>query len=156
LGPVTLRPAETVTGLVNGLDYAHYHGQWKELPDFDRLKPATTGTIATFDLGNLKGKEWVGIKYTGYIEVPADGVYIFSTRSDDGSRLYIGDRLVVDNDGLHPVIEKRGFISLKAGKHPIKVTFFQGPGDIELKVFYEGPGLKRQEVPASALFRPAK
>jgi len=127
-------------------------GQWKQLPDFDRLTPAATGTMAAFGLGPFAGKEWFGLKIAGYVDAPADGVYSFWTRSDDGSRLWIGDQLVVDNDGLHPAVERRGFISLKAGKHPIAVAYFQGPGESELKVFWESPALKRQEIPAAALF----
>jgi hypothetical protein len=39
---------------------------------------------------------------SGFIQVPGDGVYEFSTESDDGGRLYIHDELVVDNDGCMP------------------------------------------------------
>jgi S1-C subfamily serine protease len=151
LGEVKRRPAEKVTGLVPGVNYQHFRGNWKTLPDFDKLKPEASGLAPTFTLGSYAGKENFASRLTGYIEAPKDGVYLFSARSDDGSRLYIGDQLVVDNDGLHPTAEKRGFIPLQAGKHPICVTFFQGSGDVELKVFYEGPGITRKEIPASAL-----
>jgi hypothetical protein len=134
--------------------WQHYHGSWKTLPDFDKLKPAATGVAPTFTLGAYAGRENFATRFTGYIEVPKDGVYLFSTRSDDGSRLHVGEQLVVDNDGLHPIVEKRGFVPLRAGKHPIRVTFFQGSGEVELKVYYEGPGITRREIPASALFRP--
>ena len=155
LAEVKPLPAEAVEGLVAGLDYTHYHGRWEKLPDFDTLRAVSTGTVAAFGLDKFKGREGFGMKYTGYVEVAADGVYIFSTRSDDGSRLWIGDELVVDNDGLHAAAVKRGFIPLKAGKHRITVAFFEASGDDELEVFYEGPGIRRQPIPASALFRPA-
>jgi len=154
LGVVALRPADKVAGLVPGVAWQHYHGSWKALADFDKLKPAASGNLPAFTVGPYEGKANFAMRYSGYIEAPKDGVYLFSTRSDDGSRLHIGDQLVVDNDGLHPSVEKRGFIPLAAGRHPIRVTFFQGPGDLELKVFYEGPGITRREVPASALSRP--
>lgn len=154
LGEVEHRAPDQVDGLVPGVAWQHYHGAWKELPDFAKLKPAASGTLPAFSLGAYAGRENFAMRYTAYIQAPTDGVYLFSTRSDDGSRLYIGERLVVDNDGLHPAQERRGFIPLRAGKHAICVTYFQGPGDAELKVFYEGPGITRREVPASALFRP--
>ncbi|MBM4035384.1 MAG: trypsin-like serine protease [Planctomycetes bacterium] len=152
LGEVKRRPADKVAGLLPGVNFQHFRGNWKALPDFDKLKPEASGVSPTFALGAYAGKENFALRFTGYIEAPKDGVYLFSTRSDDGSRLHVGDQLVVDNDGLHATAEKRGFIPLQAGKHPISVTFFQGPGDPELKVFYEGPGLLRKEIPASALF----
>jgi len=154
LGEVELRPPDDVSGLVNGLDFRAYRGRWRQLPGFDQLRPASSGTMESFGLGKLDGKDWFGLKITGYIEAPADGVYVFYTYSDDGSQLHIGDQVVVDNDGLHPAAERRGFIPLKAGKHPIRVTFFEAAGDDELHVYYEGPGIDRQEIPASALYRP--
>lgn len=152
LQEVKRRPAEKAEGLAPGLNCQYYRGNWKTLPDFDKLKPAAASVVPTIGVGAYAGKENYALRFTGYIEVPGDGVYMFSTRSDDGSRLYIGERLVVDNDGLHAVVEKRGFIPLQAGKHPIVVTYFQGPGDAELKAFYEGPGIARREIPATALF----
>jgi len=154
LREVPLRPADKVAGLVGGLDYKHYHGRWETLPDFDKLKPTASGTVATFSLDKYEGRDAFAMKYTGYVEAPADGVYAFYVRSDDGSRLWIGDQLVVDNDGLHPSEERRGFVPLQAGKHAITVAFFEAGGEDELKVSYEGPGVKRQEIPAAALSRP--
>lgn len=60
---------------------------------------------------------------------------------------------VVDNDGLHSTIEKAGAIGLKAGKHAITVNFFELTGDQELSVSYDGPGIVKQTIPLSSLFR---
>ena len=85
--------------------------------------------------------------------MPTIGVYTFSTSSDDGSRLYIADSLVVDNDGLHGMQEAKGVIALSAGYHSIRVTFFEKTGGDGLKVYYSGAGNQRQEIPDSLLFR---
>ncbi len=147
------RPAEKVTGLVGGLTRVHYRGKWQRLPDFSGLKPVKTGTSATFDLAEYAGKDGFALKFTGYIDVPADGVYAFYTASDDGSRLHVAGQLVVDNDGLHPVREARGFISLAQGKHAIACTFFEGGGEEALTVSWEGPDFRKTPIPASVLFR---
>ena len=153
------RPAVKVTGLVGGLTRVHYRGKWQRLPDFSRLKPVKTGTSATFDLGECAGKDGFALKFTGYIAVPADGVYAFYTDSDDGSRLHVAGQLVVDNDGMHAKQEARGFISLAKGKHAITCTFFEGVGEEALAVswssteaYAEGPDFRKQPIPASALF----
>lgn len=155
LGTVAERPSDKVGRLVQGLDYKLYRGRWTRLPDFQKLKPSATGTLPSFGLGPAKGKESHGLAIAGYVDIPADGNYAFYTRSDDGSRLWIGDRLVVDNDGLHTAVQKRGFIALKAGKHPIRVAFFDHGGEEALEVHYEGPGIKKQPIPPKAIFRPA-
>jgi len=156
LGTVELQEATRVGGLVSGLDVRAYTGRWSKLPDFARLKPTEIGTATTFDLGKHKDTEHFALDFTGYVRVPRDGVYLFSTKSDDGSGLYIGGKLVVDNDGLHAAFEKRGFAALKAGTHPIRVTFFEAGGDDALEVFYEGPGVRRKAIPAKVLFRRPK
>ena len=85
--------------------------------------------------------------------VPAAGQYTFYTNSDDGSKLYIGSTLVVDNDGLHCLQERMGTIGLQAGTHALTVAFLQGGGDQNLTVSYQGPTLDKQPVAATALAR---
>ncbi|MFQ5805386.1 MAG: family 20 glycosylhydrolase [Phycisphaerae bacterium] len=149
------RPLEAVqvADAVPGLAYEYYEGSWGHLPDYSRLTPAAVGTATTFDLTMRKREDNFAVRFRGYLEVPADGIYTFYLTSDDGSRLLIGSEVVVDNDGLHAASEQRGQIILKAGKHPIGVTFFQAGGERRLEVSYEGSGVLKQPMPASVLWR---
>jgi glucose/arabinose dehydrogenase len=147
------RSADNPTGTSAGLDYSYYEGNWNLLPDFTTLTPTKTGTISTFDLTPRNRNDQFAFKYTGFINIATDGTYTFYTSSDDGSRLYIGNSLVVDNDGLHGTAEKSGTINLKAGLHAITVTFFEQGGSEVLSVSYAGPSITKQIIPASVLFR---
>jgi hexosaminidase len=89
-----------------------------------------------------------GLRLTGYIKVPRPGIYTFFLSSDDGSRLTVADRLVVDHDGPHSMSEKSGQVALHRGWHPIQVTYFQGGGGQGMRLEVEGPGFPRREVPA--------
>jgi hypothetical protein len=149
----TLRDPENPANTVNGLDYAYYEGIFTVLPNFNNLTPLKTGNVTTFDLSPRLHDDYFAFKYTGYINVPTDGIYTFYTNSDDGSNLYIGNQVVVANDGLHASKEMSGTIGLKAGKHALTVTFFEYNGGQVLTVSYAGPGIAKQVVPASALFR---
>ena len=126
----------------------------QQLPDFARLVPARTGHTDTIP-GRAEEKETgpYALQVTGYIEVPARGVYNFYVASDDGSRLWIGEQLVVDNDGLHGTVEKDGWIVLDQGRHPLTVGYFQAGGGKSLDVSYDGPGIEKQKLPANLLFR---
>lgn len=148
------RAADAVTELVGGLDYDVYPGAWKKLPDFARLVPATTGHTDTIP-GRAGEKETgpFALQLTGYVDVPTRGVYNFYVASDDGSRLWIGEQLVVDNDGLHGTVEKDGWIVLDQGRHPLTVGYFQAGGGKSLDVSYDGPGIEKQKLPADILFR---
>ena len=148
-----LRDPDNPSNVTNGLDYAYYHGTWNKLPDFSSLYKAKVGTVANFDLSPRTENSNFGFHFTGYVSVPADGVYTFSTSSDEGSRLYIGDSLIVENDSIHTVEERSGQIGLKAGLHRITVYYFENAGDQHLSVSYEGAGIPKQLIPDASLFR---
>ncbi|MBC7923690.1 MAG: PQQ-dependent sugar dehydrogenase, partial [Ferruginibacter sp.] len=147
-----LRPADNPAGVANGLQYGYYEGSWSFLPDFAALTPKETGTATAIDLSPRKRNENFALQFTGYVSVPTDGLYTFFTNSDDGSQLFIGSTLVVENNGLHGVQERSGSIGLKAGRHALRVGYLQGVLDAVLSVSYAGPGIGKQAIPASALY----
>ncbi|KPL23737.1 MAG: hypothetical protein AMJ75_05450, partial [Phycisphaerae bacterium SM1_79] len=114
---------------------------------------AEEGSISNFDITGSPRAAFFGAVFEGFVDVPSDGTYTFYTTSDDGSRLYIGKTLVVDNDGTHGMQERSGQIDLKAGKHAVRVEFFEKIGGEGLEVRYEGPGLSKQLIPDGALYR---
>jgi YVTN family beta-propeller protein len=144
-------PADEPASTSPGLRYAYYEGQWKQLPDFRALNPLKSGVATGIDIASLKGREdgW-GLVYSGYVEVPSDGLYTFSLSSDDGSKLFLGDTLVVSNDGSHGSLEKSGDVLLKAGKHRMQVLYFEDTGGENLSLRYCGPGIVKQQIPISA------
>ncbi len=73
------------------------------------------------------------------------------TATGGGERFLIGKVMVVDNDRTHPWQERSIEIPMSAGRHPIRVAWFNRTGTNHLSVFYEGPGVPRQPVPDSAL-----
>ena len=87
--------------------------------------------------------------FSGFIRIQKAGEYAFYTASDDGSRLYIGSKLIVQNDGDHATVEKSGRMSLSPEDHPIKITYYNRGGPAELRVFMEGPGMTKQPIPGS-------
>src|SRR5579859_1930550 len=74
------------------------------------------------------------------------------TRRDAGVQLGVVGP-VVDDDGIHTMIEKSGAAYLQAGRHPLRVDWFNGVERYGLEVDYQGPALLRQKIPDSALFR---
>ncbi|RPH35276.1 hypothetical protein EHM92_06460, partial [bacterium] len=145
------RPADQPASVSPGLQYAYYEGRWEQLPDFAALIAMKGGVAPGIDIQPLKAREdgWA-LAYTGYVEVPVDGLYSFFVNSDDGSKLFIGGALVVSNDGSHGAMERSGDIVLKAGKHAMELLYFEDTGDERLDVSYRGPGIGKQQVPASA------
>lgn len=85
-------PADGATNFVNGLNYHCTEGTWWTLlPNLSHLPAVRTGVVRNFTLDVKSRKEHVGLQFTGFIQVKEDGLYTFYTRSDDGSRLFVGD-----------------------------------------------------------------
>jgi PA14 domain len=129
----------------------HIPAHTTRLPRFDKLKSRGSIYVDSLNIpardftegfpGVTKRTEWFAIDYTGRFWIEKPGQYGFSLTSDDGSILYIDDRVVIDNDGVHPPIEKTETITLEGGIHFIHVSYFQGPRSaIALVLRVAGPG----------------
>lgn len=123
------------------------------LPDFSRLQSADSGKAYEFSIDGLKVPRGdnIAVAFEGFIHIPVEGTYKFSLASDDGSKLYIGGETVVDNDGDHGVVTVSGDIELTAGKHPIRVEWYNGTGGSWLGAYLEGPGMLRQFIDPNLL-----
>jgi hypothetical protein len=148
-----LRDPDHPPTVADGLNYEYYEGTWSELPDFTGLAAKKFGNVVNVDLAPRNRDTDYAFRFTGYIDVPTDGVYTFYTNSDDGSRLQIGSTIVVDNDGVHDAQDAAGTIGLKKGKHAITISYFQHLSAAVLITSYQGPGIPKQLIPATVLFR---
>ncbi len=128
------------------MKFAYYEGSWQKLPDFTKIKPVFSGEAADFELTVVRRLNDCALKFEGFLRIEADGNYTFHTHSDDGSKLWIGDQLVVNNDGIHAPASKSGKIKLSKGTHKVIVAVFNGGGGFELGVEFEGPGTPRQTL----------
>ncbi|HEY3325312.1 MAG TPA: FN3 associated domain-containing protein [Planctomycetota bacterium] len=147
------RVPENPTGTQAGLVYWFYttSGAGGVLPDFSTVTPSKTGTVLNFDLSPRTTDTNISFQYFGYVTVPTTGVYTFYTTSDDGSTLYIGSTLVVNNNYSQGMTERSGTIDLQAGTHALTVQWGQGGGGFGLEVRYSGPGIAKQLIPNGVL-----
>ncbi|MES2810512.1 MAG: family 20 glycosylhydrolase [Bacteroidota bacterium] len=146
-------PAVNYAGTLSGLRYQLFPGEYNSVKDFKlSVDIADSLVTKTFSVTNFRRGGPFGIIYTGYIKVDADGIYGFSTASDDGSALYVDDTLVVDNDGKHPVSGKASGIALQKGYHRFSVKYFNVGSAGSLRVYITIPGKPTSELGAELLF----
>ena len=105
---------------------------------------------------NTELPDYFYVRWTGVIRAEKDGKHKFYTESDDGSRLFIDGKQVVDNGGLHAAEEKSGEAELNAGDHELKLEFFENTGGASCKFSWEAPGGLKETVPAKVLFHKKK
>jgi predicted alpha/beta superfamily hydrolase len=121
-----------------GFKYSYYEGEWNKLPDFKTLKPVKTGIAdSTFNIDKLPRKDNFGVVIEGYLEVKEDGYYLFGIDSDDGSKLYLNNLVLIDNDGLHGTDDGKSYIApLQKGFYPLRLEYFQKDGGRNLTLKY--------------------
>lgn len=148
----TLSPTPTV---VNGLRYQAYTGAFPWVPDFTLESTATEGETTLPDPAVRTRDADVGLRFTGYLKVPADGSYTFSLATDTGAFVRLHDAQLLDADfGYTGGTEVSTTIPLKAGYHPIRIDYrHRDAAAHSLALQWAGPGIVKQPVPATAYFR---
>ena len=135
-----------------GLAYKYTEGIYRMVHDFLDVTPKKQGVVPVFTIEPREKEQFFSFEFDGYIDIPQDGEYTFYLATNDGGHLYIDNRLLINNDGLHPIVEVAKKITLTKGLHPISVRYFQEGGRNGLKVSWQGPGFEKQEIHAKVLF----
>ncbi len=132
--------------------YRYFEGSWTELPDFAALKPKAAGWLGdTFlSLSPRLRDGAFGLELRALLRVPKEGTYTFMLDADDGVRLTVDGRRVVERDGLHEVGDpQEGSLELPAGRVPLRLDYFQQGEKIGLELSWSGPGLEKRSLVAA-------
>jgi mono/diheme cytochrome c family protein len=143
---------------LDDLTYRFYRDSWETLPDFDALQPEEAGKLpdGLFSLAPRSRDESFGFVFEGTLIVPKDGPYTFQLDSDDGSRLIIDGRKVVERDGVHRGGDDQGVrVDLTEGRVPIRLDYFQRSAGLGLTVSWSGPGFANRPLSAARSKDPA-
>lgn len=132
----------------------HYK-YWKDmtaqsLPDFRTLgRPDRTGRVFEFSLDELgvEHEDHFAVEFASHLRIDRAGRYTFGVISDDGSRVWIDGRMLIDNDGSHTADMKLGAIDLGAGLHDVRIEYFDDYMGQRLELRYATEGMPLQPVP---------
>ncbi len=149
----TVSPEES--GLSFGLNGSYFPGNSAAgTPVVTRVE----GPVA-FELAPsaaLTGTKLVGnwsASYVGWIEAPITGDVNLWTRTDDGVRLWVSDKLVIDDWTIHPPTWKVVKIPMVLGRrYPIRLNYFQGTGGAVLQFRWNWSGAPLGLVPREYLW----
>ena len=145
-------------GDLDDLAFRFYRDAWQTLPVFDELKPEDTGSAPQqlFDITiapSLRPDNF-GYVFTGFLKVPTAGDHTFSLDSDDGSRLTVDGKVVLEYDGIHGEGRPRtATVALRAGRLPIRLDYFQAHSGKGLSVGWSGPDFPLRPLSAPAARR---
>jgi hypothetical protein len=136
------------------IDYSVYYlDNLTDLPNVENLIPDFKGKSfeITSDEVRMAIKSNTVVTFATKIKIEKEDTYTFYLRSDDGSKLWVDNKLVTNNDGDHGVKEKSGKVLLKPGTYSLKVGWFNGGGSGWLDVFYKSNSIPKQIIPSTIL-----
>jgi len=143
-----LFPAVPAPAGVGGLTRKTFAGEWPWMPDFATLSSRDSATVPGVVLpASADGTS--GVQFIGFVNIPADGVYSFTVRADDGALLWLHEDLAVNAPDGAAVT---GRVPLQAGWHPLRLSYRHVPahGAPALEVSLKGADGKAIPLPAGA------
>lgn len=129
------------------VNWEYLEGIFSQVPDFQKLPKKSSGKSSEISLVEIPHREdHFALRFTANLRVPTAGLYTFYLQSDDGSRLWLNEELLIDNDGSHSRQEESAAVELDAGTHPLEVRYFEDIAGEELQLYLSGPGIPKQIV----------
>jgi hypothetical protein len=113
-------------------------------PDLTRDVSKVWYSTTSSAWSGLKKRDHFSVRWTGPLSIKTSGKYRFYLRSDDGSKLWIDSRPVVNNDGCHGMRKREATTSLTPGDHPLRIEFFENGGGAGCEFQFKGPDTKNQ------------
>lgn len=149
-----LVPSVALAPGLPGVSWKAFEQSFLWVPEFENIAPAASGTTAAPSLAVRTRDNDIGLEFTGFLNIPADGDYTFYLSADTGAFLRLHKAQVLDADfGYTGGTEKSAAIKLKAGLHPFTLGYRRGTtGSPAMALSWSGPALAKQAIPASAFF----
>lgn len=103
----------------------------------------------------LQQNDNFSIQWTGRIKAPYTGTYFFRTHTDDGTRLWINDTLIIDDWKAHGAQYTDGIrtLNLVAGEvYNIRFEYFEAGGESVIALEWKYSSLNWHTIPSDVLY----
>ena len=129
------------------ISWDYYEGDFLRVPDFKSLPIKKSGMSNEFSLKEIPHRpDHFGVKFEATLTIPEKGKYTFFSRSDDGSKVLLNGKVIIDNDGSHSSQIKNNQVELSKGNHAIEVWYFDDTDGEGLEIQIAGPGIPKQII----------
>ncbi len=138
---------------LNGLRYGYYAGEFEEFPDFSSSEADEAGSTDSLAGNVVNRDDRYALLYTGTLEAPNSGTYLFKLQNAGTVRLLIDDEVVFDQDRPFRMHELESeTLDLESGEHSFRLEYLNHPNNWYrgLSLFAEGPQLRLQKLHASS------
>ena len=156
--PMPLPDSDAEVGDGSGLKGEYYLGH-----DFDQLVFTRADPAIDFYWGGddspsprlAVGGDWT-VRWTGKVQPLHSETYTFYASADDGVRVWVNHKLLIDDWTLHPNTEFSGDVKLdKDQQYDIRIDYYEGGGPpAGVQLYWESPSQPKQFIPSKCLFYP--
>ena len=123
-------------------------------PTKSTVEPRVSWGLTTSSFTSGIGSDYFALRARGTLVVPESGTWTFRVGSDQYARLYIDDRLVVDDTSGHSMRWMGGSIELGAGEHTLELQYMEGYADAALLLSWQGPDDQFERIIPASAFKP--
>jgi hypothetical protein len=139
-------PSAGAPGAVRGFLATFYRDTEHRVVAFTRTDRSIAFDWAGDAPPGMQQSDRFSIRWDGRLHIPEPGEYTFYLTSDDGSRLLIDGRQVIDNWGTHSELTKEAVVNLDKGDHPIRVEYFEELGGASIRLEWSSDRFPRRLV----------
>jgi alpha-D-xyloside xylohydrolase len=127
-------------GKPGGLTAEYFNGQDLKNAVAARIDPQVDFDWKAAPIAGL-GQENFSVRWTGFVQAEGGGEYTFTTTSDDGARLWIDGKQVIDDWNIHAARVDRAMVRLAPhSRHSVRMEYFQGTRDAVARLGWRPPG----------------
>ena len=149
-----VNPPRPARRLARGLATEIYRGENFDEKLADRVDPQVDFYWGEQPAGADLPADHFSIRWTGWLRAPVPGRYRFNVISDDGVRLWLDGRALVDDWHAHAYTPHEFEVELTGGAHELKIEHFERTGPAMLSLQWElSRVIALQAVPPEVLFR---
>jgi len=126
-------------------------------PALTRIDPAINFNWINDGPGAPIGTDHFSVRWTADLEIAVADTYTFIGNSDDGLRLWLNDRLIIDawiDRGAADSLSNPQ--KLDPGIYSLMMEYYEWEGGASAQLFWQTPTVARQIVPSGALQPPVR
>ncbi len=148
-------PSPPVIGTGTGLLGQYYNGLSFDSLQLPRIDPTIDFNWSLGSPGGAIGTDRFSVRWTGKIQPLYSETYTFYVRSDDGTRLWINGKPIIDDWTLHGLLEQSNTITLAADQlYDIKFEYFENTGGAASRLSWSSSSQVKEVIPQSQLYGP--
>ena len=143
---------ENVVPTGPGVKYSYYEGEFDSVDDLAASGVKKKGVLSTISIDQSSNTDHFGYIFDTLLKIEKGGTYVLSCTSDDGSKVFLDGKMIINNDGSHGSSTEEAQVDLQQGYHRLQVKYFEDYEGENLVVGIEGQGVKAERIPATMLF----